>query len=79
MIFDFFFGKSRKTSSVPSYDYDPAKEKPMIRASICTGEQVAGFKDLVTGEFHEIMLIRNEKDLEDFKKAFGVQALEKEY
>ncbi|RKM59731.1 aspartate dehydrogenase [Butyrivibrio sp. XB500-5] len=51
----------------------------MIRASICTGEQVAGFKDLVTGEFHEIMLIRDEKDVEDFKKAYGVEKVEKEY
>ena len=79
MLFDFIFGKNKKTSSVPSYDYDPAKEKPIIRASICTGEQVAGFKDLVTGEFHEIMLIRGEKDLEDFKKAYGVEKVEKEY
>ena len=76
---DFFYGKSRKISSVPSYDYDPSKEKPIIRASICTDEQVAGFKDLVTGEFHEIMLIRDEKDLEDFKKACGVEKVEKEY
>lgn len=79
MLFDFIFGKNKKTSSVPSYDYDSAKEKPIIRASICTGEQVAGFKDLVTGEFHEIMLIRGEKDLEDFKKAYGVEEVEKEY
>lgn len=79
MLFDFIFGKNKKTSSVPPYDYDPSKEKPIIRASICTGEQVAGFKNLTTGEFHEIMLIRGEKDLEDFKKACGVEKVEKEY
>ncbi len=79
MLFDFIFGKNKKTSSLPTYTFDPAKEKPIIRASICTGEQVAGFKNLTTGEFHEIMLIRGEKDLEDFKKACGVQKVEKEY
>ena len=76
MLFDFF---SKKTSSVPAYDYDPLKDKPIIHASICTGEQVAGFKDLTTGEFHEIMLIRNEKDLEEFKSAFGLDTVGKEY
>lgn len=79
MLFDFIFGKNKKTSSLPTYTFDPAKEKPIIRASICTGEQVAGFKDLVTGQFREIMLIRGEKDLEDFKKAYGVEKVEKEY
>ena len=79
MLFDFIFGKNKKTSSLPTYTFDPAKEKPIIRASICTGEQVAGFKDLVTGEFHEIRLIRAENDLQDFKKAYGVEKVEKEY
>lgn len=79
MLFNFIFGKNKKTSSLPTYTFDPAKEKPIIRASICTGEQVAGFKDLVTGQFHEIMLIRGEKDLEDFKKAYGIEKVEKEY
>ena len=31
--------------------------KPVIRASICTGEEVAGFKDIRTGKIEEIMLI----------------------
>lgn len=79
MIFKLLFDIFKKTSSVPAYDYNPSKEKPIIHASICTDEQVAGFKDLATGEFHEIMLIRGEKDLEDFKKAFGVDKVEKEY
>ena len=79
MLFDFILGKNKKTSSLPTYSFNPSKEKPIIRASICTGEQVAGFKNLTTGEFHEIMLIRGEKDLEEFKKAYGVEKVEKEY
>lgn len=38
----------------------------MIRSSICTGVQVAGFKDPVSGKFDELMLIRNGGDLAEF-------------
>ena len=68
------FGKKKTV-----YAFDPAKEKPVIRASICTGEQAAGFKDLQSGHFHEVMLIRDEKDLQKFMKTYGLQAVEKEY
>ncbi|MCI9421998.1 MAG: aspartate dehydrogenase [Dorea sp.] len=59
--------------------YDPNIQKPVLRCSICTGEQVAGFKDLHTGKFTDIMLIRNEKDLEAFKEQYGVTELTKEF
>ncbi|MGF0031505.1 aspartate dehydrogenase [Bariatricus sp. SGI.154] len=60
-------------------EYDKENQKPVIRCSICTGEQVAGFKDIHTGKFQDIMLIRNAKDLEEFKRMYGVDELEKEY
>ncbi|MBQ6335221.1 MAG: hypothetical protein IJI46_09155 [Erysipelotrichaceae bacterium] len=60
--------------------YDPSIKKPAIRASICTGEQSAGFKYLKNGKFEEIMLIRNSKDLEEFKKRYGIEGeIEKFY
>lgn len=59
--------------------YDPQEKTPMIRASICTGEQVAGFRDLRTGKFEEIQLIRNTKDLEEFKKRYGITGEIKKY
>jgi hypothetical protein len=43
------FGKKEKKPSKPSYDKE--NQKPVIRASICNGEQVAGFRDIHTGEF----------------------------
>ncbi len=64
-----FFRKNR--SSVRSYDHE--NKKPVIRASICTGEQVAGFKDLHTGAFEEIMLIRDAEDLAAFRKQYGIR------
>ena len=72
------FGKKKQNTAV-SYTYDPEKEKPVIRASICTGEQVAGFKDLATGKFHEVMLIRGEKDLKVFRDRYGITEISKEY
>ena len=59
--------------------YDKERKRPIIRASICTGEQVAGFKDLHTGKFEEEMLIRNEKDLQTFKQMYDIEELPKEY
>ena len=38
--------------------YDKENKKPVIKSSICNGEQVAGFKDIRTGKMEEIMLIK---------------------
>lgn len=70
---------SKKKSVVPDYCFDPAIEKAVIRASICNGEQVAGFKNIKTGEFHEVMLIRSDEDLQNFKRIYGVDKVEKVY
>lgn len=60
--------------------YNQQYQKPIIRASICTGEKVAGFKDLQTGKIEEIMLIQCPKDLEKFRKMYGITGeIEKEY
>ena len=52
----------------------------MIKASICNGEQVAGFKDIHTGKIEEIMLIKSQADLEKFKAMYGIdEEIAKEY
>lgn len=68
---------SKKTKEAPKPPYDAAAEEPALRCSICTGEQVAGFRDRTTGRFREVTLIRTPKDLEDFKKDYGVEELKK--
>ena len=75
-MFGHLFGKK---GAGPVYDYDPAREKPVIRASICTGEQVAGFKDRETGHFREVALIRDGADMEAFLAACGVDHVDTEY
>lgn len=61
------FGKKKVTGS-----YDKESQRPVIRSSICTGEQIAGFKDIHTGRFTEVMVIRKEKDMEAFLNEYGV-------
>ncbi len=52
--------------------YDKQNEKPVIKASICNGEQVAGFKNISNGSFREVMLIQNSEDLKYFKEQYGI-------
>ena len=60
--------------------YDKENKKPVIKASICNGEQVAGFQDVHTGAFEEVMLIRNSEDLFQFKDEYGISGdIEKIY
>ncbi len=61
---------------IKTQGYSKEEQRPVIRASICTGEQVAGFKSIQTGKFTEIMLIRDRRDLEEFMAAYGVAAEE---
>lgn len=63
-----------------SNSYHKENKKPVIKASICTGEQVAGFKDIHTGRIEEVMLIKNPADLELFKTMYGIEEeITKEY
>lgn len=52
--------------------YDRENKKPVIKSSICNGEQVAGFKDIHTGKIEEIMLIKSEADIDKFKAMYGI-------
>ena len=63
------FGRRKKQTTPP---YDKAGKVPVIRSSICTGEQVAGFKDSVSGKFDELMLIRNGSDLAEFLSQYQI-------
>lgn len=60
--------------------YDKGNKKPVIKSSICNGEQIAGFKDIHTGKFEEIMLIRSQSDLNKFQTMYGIEEeIVKEY
>lgn len=71
-----FFPKKKHITDT----YDKENQIPVIRASICTGEQVAGFKDIHLGKFQEVMLIKNTKDLDMIKQRYGItEEIEKIY
>ncbi|MCC8183046.1 MAG: aspartate dehydrogenase [Clostridiales bacterium] len=55
-----------------SLAYDPARQRPVIRASICTGEQTACLRDRETGKLEEVMLLRTPEDRQSFCRACGV-------
>ena len=71
-------GLFKKKTIVKTYDKD--NKKPVIKASICNGEQVAGFKDIHTGKIEEVMLIKSPAELEKFKAMYGIdEEIIKEY
>ena len=74
MAFSFLTGKNKKPAA------QAHEGTPAIRCSICTGEQVAGFRDSETGRFEEVMLLRSPGDLEQFKQQYGISGeIEKIY
>ena len=62
------FGRKHTKPALQGYDGEPA-----IRCSICTGEQVAGFRNRETGHFEEVMLLRSPEDLDRFRKKYGIE------
>lgn len=71
-------GLFKKKAVVQTYDKE--NKKPVIKSSICNGEQVAGFKDVHTGKIEEVMLIKSQADLDKFKTMYGInEEIAKEY
>ena len=68
--------EERLTREIP---FDPEKQIAVIRSSICTGEKVAGFKDLEGGHFTEVMLIRSRQDEERFRELYRLETVKTEY
>lgn len=64
---DFF---RKKPQPAPAFDRE--RLEPAIRCSICTGEQVAGFRDRQTGRFQEVALISTAADLQAFRDKYGI-------
>ena len=71
-----FSKNKREYPKMPQGDYEP-----VLRCSICTGEQVLCAREKNGGRLHEIMLIRSPYDLEGFCEANGLMAdqIEKVY
>ena len=72
------FGRKKKTKS-QKLEYDKSLWKPVLKCSICNGEQVGGLRNITTGEFREVMFVRGSEDLNLFKNITGEQTIEKIY
>ncbi|MBR1455755.1 MAG: aspartate dehydrogenase [Oscillospiraceae bacterium] len=66
------FKKRTAPEAAPSWP--PEEYEPVLRCSICTGEQVACMRERSTGRLHEVMLIRSPSDLEAFCSSCGADA-----
>ena len=77
------FGRAQermfKKRKVQQAEYDRENWKPILRCSICNGEQVAGFKNVHTGEFREECFIFDHSQLEEFMQKYGITQIAKEY
>lgn len=62
----------RKKKPVAPVEFDRENLEPVIRCSICTGEQVAGFRDRHTGRFTEVQLLKTDEDLQQFLSTYGL-------
>lgn len=61
---------SKRRTEKKGYDADMLV--PVIKSSICTGEQVAGFMNKNTGAIEELMLITGAQDILKFKEEYGI-------
>lgn len=64
-----FFHKKKKEVK----DFDREHLEPVLRSSICTGETCAGFADRKNGHFTEVMMIRDQSDLDEFMELYGIE------
>ena len=68
-----FFRRKREETR-PAYD--PQRQQPAVRRSICTGEMTGGLVDRDTGRFHELELLRTREELRSFCAKMGVTEAE---
>lgn len=59
-------------------EYDREHKEPVVRRSICTGERVAGFLERGGSHFEEVMLVRGEADLREFREMYGIEEVPRE-
>ena len=76
-----------KINSIPYYErhlkdtipFNPQKQYAVIRCSICTGEQVAGCKNIKDAHFTEVIVIKTKEDERRFKQIYDIETVKKEY
>lgn len=67
------FNRKQGNKNIKMKTYDKENQKPVLKCSICNGEQVAAFQDVRTGKCEEVMFIRGKEDLELFRREYGIE------
>lgn len=62
--------RKKEKKHMPAFDLK--EYQPVIRASICTGEKVAGFRSRESGKFEEVVMIATAHDLDEFCRIYGI-------
>ena len=57
-------------------NFDRNNWKPVIYGSVASKNQVAGFKELQTGQFTEIMTIHNGMDVDRFLEEYDISVVD---
>ena len=74
MLMERHLNKKARRSSHKNHMKGPRKrtEEDDVRFAQSFEKLVAGFKDIHTGKIEEVMLIKNQADLDTFKKMYGI-------
>ena len=62
-----------KKHKMPEPSFPPEEYEPVIRCSICTGEQVACMRERESGRLRELYVIYDREDLERFSRSCGME------
>ena len=57
-----------------SIAFDPSKEEPVVKKSICTGEATVGFVDKNTGRYRDIRKVTSPVEIEAFCEEVGIDS-----
>lgn len=68
------FGSKAKKSSANALSWDPAREEPVVKKSICTGEATVGFVDKNTGKYRDVRKVSTPAEIEAFCRETGLPA-----
>ena len=71
--------KKKKQGSVPVIEYDPVYMEAVLKCNTCNADRVAGFRDSRTGAFTEVMNIRSDYELSEFKKTYHLDSVREVY
>ena len=67
------FGKfSKKSSRKTLLSWDPAREEPVVKKSICTGEATVGFVDRATGKYRDVRKVTTQVEIDAFCQEVGL-------